>query len=50
MAAVPQSPLGRKEGKHFEYVEWGDEGHGSTDIQQKLRAYRALVDFFQREL
>lgn len=42
--------LGRKEGEDFEYVEFADEGHGSTDIDQKLRAFTLLADFFERSL
>ncbi len=42
--------LGRREGEDFEYIEFTDEGHGSQDIQQKLRSYRLLVDFFARRL
>lgn len=42
--------LGKVEGKDFEYVELSEEGHGSTDIAQKLRSYRMLVDFMQRNL
>ena len=42
--------LGRKEGKDFEYVELGEEGHGSADIEQKLRGYKILLDYFKRNL
>ncbi|MCI4369025.1 MAG: S9 family peptidase, partial [Thermoplasmata archaeon] len=42
--------LGRKEGKDFEYLELTDEGHGSADIEEKLRMYRTLSDFFARAL
>ncbi|MBI5877597.1 MAG: prolyl oligopeptidase family serine peptidase [Chloroflexi bacterium] len=42
--------LDRTEGKDFEYVELAEEGHGSSDIQQKIRAYQLLVDFMQRNL
>lgn len=42
--------LGRIEGEDFEYVEFADEGHGSQDIQQKLRFYGLLEDFFARRL
>jgi dipeptidyl aminopeptidase/acylaminoacyl peptidase len=41
---------GKTLGEDFEYVELTEEGHGSTDIEQKLRAYRLLDDFFAREL
>jgi len=42
--------LGKVEGRDFEYVELGEEGHGSTDISQKIRSYRLLVDFMKRNL
>jgi len=42
--------LGRVEGRDFEYVELDEEGHGSTDISQKIRSYRLLVDFMKRNL
>jgi dipeptidyl aminopeptidase/acylaminoacyl peptidase len=42
--------LGKVEGRDFEYVELGEEGHGSTDINQKIRAYKLLVDFVERNL
>ncbi len=42
--------LDRTEGRDFEYVEQSDEGHGSSDIQQKIRAYQLLADFMQRNL
>jgi dipeptidyl aminopeptidase/acylaminoacyl peptidase len=42
--------LGKVEGRDFEYVELGEEGHGSTDIGQKIRSYRLLVDFMKRNL
>jgi dipeptidyl aminopeptidase/acylaminoacyl peptidase len=42
--------LGRKEGEDFEYVEFTDEGHGSTDIQHKIRTYKLLADFMDRHL
>ncbi len=42
--------LGRTEGTDFEYVELTDEGHGSVDIEQKLRSFRVLSDFFARAL
>jgi dipeptidyl aminopeptidase/acylaminoacyl peptidase len=42
--------LGKVEGRDFEYVELGEEGHGSTDIAQKIRSYRLLVDFMKRSL
>jgi len=42
--------LGRKEGEDFEYVELTDEGHGSSDIQQKIRTFRILADYLERVL
>lgn len=42
--------LGREEGVDFEYVELGDEGHGSNDIEQKIRTFRILADYLERVL
>ncbi|HYK98549.1 MAG TPA: S9 family peptidase [Candidatus Acidoferrales bacterium] len=42
--------LGRKEGTDFEYVELDDEGHGSADIQQKIRTFTILADYLERAL
>jgi dipeptidyl aminopeptidase/acylaminoacyl peptidase len=42
--------LDRTEGVDFEYVEFGDQGHGSADIQQKIRTYHLLTDYMQRNL
>jgi dipeptidyl aminopeptidase/acylaminoacyl peptidase len=42
--------LGRKEGEDFDYVELGDEGHGSTDIAQKIRTFNILADYLGRVL
>ncbi len=42
--------LGYAEGDDFEYVELADEGHGSTDADQKVRTYRLLADFMDRRL
>jgi dipeptidyl aminopeptidase/acylaminoacyl peptidase len=41
---------GKSEGVDFEYVEFTDEGHGSTDMEQRLRAYRLMAEFFDRTL
>lgn len=41
---------GKAQGEDFEYVEFGDEGHGSTDADQRLRAVKLMVDFFDRTL
>ncbi len=42
--------LGKKEGVDFEYVELGEEGHGSADIQQKIRTFTILADYLERVL
>ena len=42
--------LGYREGDDFEYVELADEGHGSTDAEQKVRTYSLLADFMDRRL
>jgi dipeptidyl aminopeptidase/acylaminoacyl peptidase len=42
--------LGKIEGEDFEYVELGEEGHGTSDIEQKIRSYRLLADYMQRRL
>ncbi len=42
--------LGRKEGKDFEYVHLTEEGHGSMDIDQRVRLMRHILDFFKRNL
>lgn len=34
----------------FEYVELGEEGHASTDQEQKLRMFRTLEDFLTRRI
>lgn len=36
---------GYTEGEDFEYEELGEEGHGSTDIQQKIRVFQLMADF-----
>jgi len=40
--------LGRKEGADFEYVEFVDEGHGSGDIEKKVRTYTVLANYLER--
>jgi dipeptidyl aminopeptidase/acylaminoacyl peptidase len=40
--------LGKKEGEDFEYVELADEGHGSSDIKQKIRTFRILADYLAK--
>ena len=42
--------LGKREGVDFEYVELGDEGHGSADIQQKIRTFTILAEYLERVL
>jgi dipeptidyl aminopeptidase/acylaminoacyl peptidase len=42
--------LGKREGTDFEYVELTDEGHGSADIQQKIRTFTILADYLERIL
>ena len=42
--------LGRREGVDFEYIELGEEGHGSADIEQKLRSARIVTGFFEKTL
>ncbi|WP_018256321.1 S9 family peptidase [Halomicrobium katesii] len=34
----------------YEYVELGEEGHASTDVDQKIRTFRTLADFLERRL
>jgi len=41
---------GREEGSDFEYVEFGDEGHGAGDIAGKTRSYRLMADYLARRL
>lgn len=41
---------GREEGRDFEYVEFGDEGHGAGDIAGKTRSYRLMADYLARRL
>ena len=44
--------LGYEEGEDgdFEYRELGEEGHASSDQEQKLRMFRLLDDFLQRRV
>ena len=43
--------LGREEGKDFEYIEFGEEGHGAyTDMSMRTRTFKLLLDFFNRKL
>ncbi len=34
----------------FEYNELSEEGHGSSDIDQRVRSYRILADFLERRV
>jgi len=38
------------EASDFEYVELGEEGHASSDIDQKIRLFRILDDFLDRRV
>jgi len=40
--------LGYEEGTDYEYRELGEEGHASSDQDQKLRMFRLLADFLDR--
>ncbi len=42
--------LGYEAGADFELNELGAEGHGSTDIDQKIRAFGLLADFLDRQV
>jgi dipeptidyl aminopeptidase/acylaminoacyl peptidase len=42
--------LGRREGDDFTYVEWDDEGHGSVDIQAKIRRFGLVLDWLESAL
>jgi len=42
--------LDRTDGMDLEYLEFGDQGHGSADIQKKIRAYHLQSDYMQRNL
>ena len=43
--------LDREEGKSFEYVEFGEEGHGAyTDMSMRTRTFKLLLGFFNRKL
>ena len=42
--------LGFEEGKHFEYQELSEEGHGSADKIQRLKTFKYMLDFLKRKL
>ncbi|MFC7234410.1 alpha/beta hydrolase family protein [Halosegnis marinus] len=48
--ALAERGLREGEDGDFEYHELGEEGHGSTDTDQRLRQYRILADFLDRRL
>jgi dipeptidyl aminopeptidase/acylaminoacyl peptidase len=41
---------GKTLGEDFEYVEWTDQGHGSMDIDQRVRVWQLMADFFERQM
>ena len=41
---------GKVEGEDFEYLEQGDQGHGSADIDHKIKSYNLMIDYFGRRL
>jgi len=41
---------GKTLGEDFEYVEWDDQGHGSTDIEQRVKVFALIAEFFGRTL
>ncbi len=48
--ALDENGFEEGESGDYEYVELGEEGHGSSDIDQKIRWLRALDDFLSRRL
>ena len=44
------APEGGEAAGDYEYVELGEEGHASSDIDQKIRMLRTLDDFLKRRL
>ncbi|SDJ35711.1 Dipeptidyl aminopeptidase/acylaminoacyl peptidase [Halovenus aranensis] len=48
--ALEERGLTAGEDGDFEYTELGAEGHGSTDIEQKTRAFELLADFLDRRV
>ncbi len=44
--------MGWEEGENgdFEYHELGEEGHGSTDVDQRIRQQRLLLEFIERRV
>ncbi|WP_396610874.1 S9 family peptidase [Haloferax sp. S1W] len=41
---------GYEEGVDYEYEELGEEGHASSDIDQKIRTFELLADFLDRRV
>jgi dipeptidyl aminopeptidase/acylaminoacyl peptidase len=41
---------GYEAGEEFEYEELGEEGHASSDQEQKLRTFKLLADFLDRRV
>ena len=48
--ALDEAGYERGEDGDYEYVELGEEGHASSDIDQKIRLFRILDDFLQRRI
>jgi dipeptidyl aminopeptidase/acylaminoacyl peptidase len=48
--ALTEAGYEESEGRDFEYVELGEEGHASSDIDQKIRTFEILIDFLDRRL
>ncbi|WP_331235120.1 S9 family peptidase [Natronorarus salvus] len=48
--ALTDAGYGEGETEDFEYVELGEEGHASSDIDQKIRTFEILIDFLDRRL
>ncbi|MFB6127500.1 MAG: prolyl oligopeptidase family serine peptidase [Halolamina sp.] len=48
--ALEETGYERGEDGDYEYVELGEEGHASSDIDQKIRLFRTLADFLDRRL
>lgn len=42
--------MGWEEGEQFEYVELGEEGHGSMDIKQRIQLFQTLEDYLRRRV
>lgn len=42
--------LGYKENDDFEYIEFADVGHASSDIGQKTATYKLIVDYLDRTI